>query len=81
MSVNHYFRHLVFAYHHLHPIDEHRSSAIFQKYEKERLKEELMEELVLMESKCNVAENQTHSPKYSKLKLQILAMKHRVESS
>ena len=80
MSAKHFFRHLVLAYSHFHPIDEHRQFAErMARYEKQRLKGELTTQIASVEMRFNLAMNQHPSEELEQLKGRIKALKQRIE--
>lgn len=82
MTSRHFLRHLAIAYNHFHPIDEHKRFAERLKaYEKQRMKGELLAQLASMDTRCELAINESNSEELSSLRRKIKAIKSKLEAS
>ena len=78
MSASHYFKHLVKAYVHFHPIDEHKQfKEKYRIYEKRRLKEDLLAQLAAIESRCDASTYKSED--IHKLRERVIAIRNKVE--
>ena len=80
MTATHFLRHLALAYHHFHPVDEHRQFAKkIESFEKQLLKGELLAKLASLETRAEL--RGMSYGELEALKKRISAIRSKVERS